>query len=71
MFDEKLSAQFERLKAEHAGALYRHYTLLREVDKVKEDLIRMEAGLAELSRVQQEWEAHKTAEALAKETNDD
>lgn len=59
MFDEKLTAQFERLKAEHAGALYRYYTMLRELDKVKEDLERMEAGLAELERVRKEWQAQK------------
>ena len=72
MFDDKLSAQFERLRAEHAGALYRHYALLRELDKVKEDLTRMEAGLAELGHVQQEWETHKAIEeAQAKETDND
>ena len=71
MFDEKLSAQFERLRAEHAGALYRHYTLTREVEKVKEDLTRMEASLHELERVRKEWEASKVAEAQAKETDND
>ena len=65
MFDQKLGEQFARLKAEHAGALYRHYTLLRELDKVKEDLVRMEAGLAELERVKREWEAQKAIDEAA------
>ena len=72
MFDDKLSAQFERLRAEHAGALYRHYALLRELEKVKEDLTRMESGLAELDRVNKEWTTQKAIdEAQAKETDND
>ena len=72
MFDEKLTAQFERLKAEHSGRLYRHYTLLRELEKLDEDLIRMEAGLAELERVRKEWDTQKAIdEAAAKETDND
>ena len=72
MFDEKLSAQFERLRAEHAGALYRYYTTLRQLEKLQEDLARMESGLAELERVKQEWDTHKAIEeAQAKETDND
>ena len=72
MFDDKLSAQFERLKAEHAGALYRYYTLLRQLEKLEEDLVRMESGLAELERVNKEWETQKAIdEAQAKETDND
>ena len=72
MFDDKLSAQFERLRAEHAGALYRHYTALRQLEKLEEDLIRMESGLAELERVNKEWETQKAIdEAQAKETDND
>lgn len=71
MFDDKLSAQMERQKTELSGVLYRHYTLLRDLDKVKEDLARMEAGLAELERVKKEWDTHKAIEeAQAKETED-
>ena len=68
MFDEKLTAQFERLKAEHVGALYRYYKLLRELDKLEEDLLRMEAGLAELERTRKEWDTQKAIdEAEAKQ----
>ena len=70
MFEDNLTAQFERLRSEHAGALYRHFTLLRELDKVREDLLRMEAGLAELERVRREWWAQKAIdEAQANEVN--
>jgi len=62
MFEDKLTAQFGRLKAELDGALYRRYALQRELDRLEEDILRMEAGLAELEHVRKDWEAHKAIE---------
>jgi len=68
MFDEKLGERTARIMAEHGRALYRYYTLLRELEKLEEDLLRMEAGLAELERVTKDWEAQKAIdEAEAKQ----
>jgi len=72
MFEGSLTAQFERRKAEHAKALYRHYTLLRELEKLEEDLARMEAGLAELEQVKRDWATQKAIdEAQADEETEE
>jgi len=67
MFEGSLTAQFERRKAEHAKALYRHYTLLRELEKLEEDLARMEAGLAELEQVKRDWATQKVIDKAQEE----
>lgn len=59
MFDEAIGQRLATLKAEHAQALYRYYTLTRERDQVVEGLIRMEAGLFELQKAQSDWRAEK------------
>jgi len=62
MFEDNLASQFERLKAEFDGALYRYYTMQRQLSKLEEDMARMEAGLAELERVRSAWEAQKAVD---------
>jgi hypothetical protein len=67
MFDEAIARRFDGLKAEYSQALYRYYVLLRELEKLKEDLLRMEAGLAEVERVKKDWEAQKAIDEAAAE----
>lgn len=62
MFGEKLAEQFAQRKAEFEAALYRRYVLERQLEKLKEDLTRMEAGLAELDQVKRNWEAQEAIE---------
>ena len=72
MFDEKLTAQTERLQAEFSQTLYRRYALERDLEKLDEDLARMEAALAQLDRVKKDWQAQKAIdEAQSKETDSD
>jgi len=59
MFGEKLAEQFAQRKAEFEAALYRYRVLLRQLDKLEEDLTRMEAGLAELEQVKRNWKAQE------------
>lgn len=65
MFDEAIAQRFARQKAEHSQALYRYYALTRQLEKLIEDLVRMEAGLAELERVQKDWVAQKAIDEAA------
>jgi len=65
MFDEAIAQRFAGLKAEHSQALYRYYTLTRQLERLVEDLVRMEAGLAEIERVQKEWETQKAIDEAA------
>ena len=65
MFDEQLSQRFAGLQAELNRALYRHYTLLRELEQLDENLLRMEAGIAEVERIQKEWETQKAIDEAA------
>lgn len=68
MFDEKLTAQIEQLQAEFSQALYRRFTLKRDLEQLDEGLARMEAGLSELDRTQRDWAAQKAIdEAEAKQ----
>jgi len=59
MFDEAIAQRFAGLKAEHSQALYRYYVLTRQLERLVEDLVRMEAGLAEVERAQKDWRAEK------------
>jgi len=59
MFGEKLGEQFAQRKAEFEAALYKRYILERQLDKLEENLARMEAGLAELEQVRRNWEAQE------------
>jgi hypothetical protein len=67
MFGEKLAEQFAQRKAEFDAALYRYRVLLRQLDKLEEDLTRMEAGLAEIERIKKAWDAQEAiSQAQAK-----
>lgn len=59
MFGEKLAEQFAQRRAEFETALYRYRVLLRQLEKLEEDLTRMEAGLAELERMKKAWDAQE------------
>lgn len=65
MFDEAIARRFAGLKAEHSQALYSYYVLTRQLERLVEDLIRMEAGLAEIERVQKDWVAQKAIDEAA------
>lgn len=62
MFDEKLAARSGRLLGELNRSLYQRYTLERQLEKLDEDLLRMEAGLAELDGLRRDVEAQKAIE---------
>jgi len=62
MFGEKLAEQFAQRKAEFEAALYRRYVLGRQLDDLDKNILRMEAGLAELDQVKRNWEAQEAIE---------
>ena len=62
MFEQKLATRFGRLQGELNRGLYQRYTLKRQLVKLEEDLLRMEAGLAELDGLRRDCEAQKVIE---------
>lgn len=71
MFDEQLSQRFAGLKVELDQALYRYYLLTRQRKRLIEDIVRIEAGLAEVERVQKDWEAQKAIDEAQAEQGED